>query len=353
MKLYLLLSLIAIGISLFFILRKEKFLLDLGFGKIITEKEKIQRIMKTSLAPIQSSLYYNDPNIKLPSFLMYKPQLLSKNMDQGICGSCWAFASCNVLSDRASIFTNGIFRKRLSVQQIISCIKDGCQGGNPEEVFNWFLNNKLYTEEKYRYLQENSTDITSRCDSFKRKENDNDEFNILKGSINSLTEFIPEARPNPEILNKNIRNMKLELFLNGPFFATITIYEDFVNFSGANVYKYDHKSESQGGHAIEVVGYCDKNIDIRHGFQGYDEGYWICRNSWAKDWPRKTNDKGYFAIVMGRNECGIESRCCKADLDIITTEKPDRDAFTYSNIDEFYKHVPEECSLNTDPGAYE
>ena len=130
-------------------------------------------------------------------------------------------------------------------------------------------------------------------------------------------------------------------------------HEDFINFNGTSVYKYDHKSESQGGHAIEVIGYCDKNIDIRHDFQGFDEGYWICRNSWSRDWPRKTNDKGYFAIVMGRNECGIESRCCKADLDIITSEKPNRDAFTYSDINEFYKHVPESCSLNTDENPYD
>ena len=353
MKLCVLLILICIGISLFFILRKENYFLDLGFGKLITEKEYIQRIMKTSLEPIKSSLYMNDLTIKLPSFLMYKPQLLSKNMDQGICGSCWAFASSNVLADRASIFTRGVFKKRLSVQQIISCIKDGCQGGKPEDVYNWFLDNKLYTEEKYRYMQENSTDIDTTCSHFKKPTVDSQEFNILKGSIHSLTEFIPENQPDRNILDKNIKNMKLELFLNGPFFAVINTYEDFVNFSGTSVYKYDHKTESQGGHAIEVIGYCDKNIDIRHDFQGYDEGYWICRNSWSKDWPRKTNDKGFFAIVMGRNECGIESRCGKADLDILTSEKPDRDSFTYSDINEFYKHVPETCSLNTDDNPYD
>jgi hypothetical protein len=50
---------------------------------------------------------------------------------------------------------------------------------------------------------------------------------------------------------------------------------------------------------------------------------------------------------MGRNECGIESRCCKADLAIITQERPNRATFAYSNIDEFYKDVPPDCSFNT------
>lgn len=347
MKLYHLIILIAVGVSLFFILRKENFLLNLGFGKIITNDYLIERITKTSLDPIQYSLYLHDSNIQLPSFLIYKPQLLSKNMDQGVCGSCWAFAPCNVLSDRASIFTNGVFKKRLSVQQVISCLKNGCQGGSPEKVFKWFLDNKLYTEEKYRYIQENSTDIRTSCNYFKPQE---EEFNILKGSINSLTQFIPESQPDRNILDQNIKNMKLELLLNGPFFATITIYEDFVNFDGTKVYKYDHKSQHQGGHAVEVIGYCEKNIDTRQGFKS---AYWICRNSWSKDWPRRTNDKGYFAIVMGSNECGIESRCCKADLDIITEENPDRVSFTYSDFNDFYKDVPQSCSFNTDENPYE
>jgi len=335
---------IIVAFILILLWKKEKFLLNLGFQKIILEKERINRISRTSLFPIKSKLYYNDPNIKLPSFHLYKPSLLSENLDQGVCGSCWAFATCNVLSDRASIFTNSIFKKRLSVQQIISCLKDGCNGGNPEDVFNWFVNHELYTEDQYNYLQEYSTDISTKCDKFTSPE---DSFNILQDSISSITEFIPETGYDQNILNNNIRNMKAELFLNGPFYATISIYEDFINLSGHEVYYYDHKSKSQGGHAIEVIGYCDKNIDIRHEFNGFNEGYWICRNSWSKDWPRKTNDKGYFAIVMGRNECGIESRCCRADLNIITSESPDRDRLVYNDINEFYSDVPKECSINT------
>jgi C1A family cysteine protease len=345
MKLYLIIILVLFVFSLFFVFRKENLLLDLGLGKVISEQVPIERIMKTSLEPVRAQLHYNDLNIKLPSFFLYKPSLLSKLEDQGICGSCWAFATCNVLSDRASIFTNGVFRKKMSVQQVISCLGEGCNGGNPEEVFNWFVEHKLYTAEKYKYLQERNQEIDSSCDMFSSTESQS--FNILKNSINALTEFIPEKKPDINILTKNIRNMKLELYLNGPFYATINVYEDFVNLVGDVVYKYNHIGGSQGGHAIEIIGFCYKNIDIRHGFEGYEEGYWICRNSWSKDWPRKTNDKGLFAIVMGRNECGIESRCCKADLDIITSERPNRNTFAYSDINEFYKHLPEDCFLNT------
>ena len=344
MKLITILIIIFVCFSLFFIWKREYFILDLGLNKLINNRVQIDRIMKTSLFPIKSSLYYNDPNIKLPSFFFYKPTFLSKNVDQGVCGSCWAFATCNVLTDRASIFTNGIFRKILSVQQVISCVNFGCDGGDPEEAFKWIVNNKIHTESKYDYLQEHTSDISTTCDYFKP---DNESFNILPDSIHAITEFTPEGNHDENILKKNINNMKAELYLNGPFYATITVYEDFINFTGNEVYKYDHKGTSQGGHAIEIVGYSEKNTDTRHSFQGYDEGYWICRNSWSKDWPRQTNDKGYFAIVMGRNECGIESRCCKADLNIITQERPNRNISAYSDINEFYKDIPPDCSLNT------
>lgn len=346
MKFYIILIIILLFSSLFFILKRESFFLNVGLNKVLINEVPIDRIMKTSLFPIKSDIYYNDASIQVPPFFFYKPTFLSENSDQGVCGSCWAFATCNVLTDRASVFTNGIFRKKLSVQQVISCLKEGCDGGNPEDVFEWLVNNKIYTDKQYSYFQEHQTDISTNCGYFKAKDDD-ESFNVLKDSINAITQFIPEGKPDREILNQNIRNMKLELFLNGPFYATINIYEDFLNFSGTEVYKYDHKGTSQGGHAIEVVGYCEKNIDTRHSFRGFDEGYWICRNSWSKDWPRLNNDKGYFAIVMGRNECGIESRCCKADLNIITQERPNRDISAYTDIQEFYKDLPPEASLNT------
>ena len=348
MKFYLIILLVVIlYFSFIFILRRETFFIKIGLSKLLVNETPIDRIMKTSLFPVKSPVYYNDPTIRIPSFFFYKPTFLSINSDQGVCGSCWAFATCNVLTDRASIFTNGIFRKKLSVQQVISCLKDGCDGGNPEDVFEWLVNNKIYTEDQYGYFQDETNDISTECSYFKPPPNKPESFNVLQDSIHAITQFTPEGKHDEEILKNNIRNMKLELILNGPFYATINSYEDFVIFPGTEVYRYDHKGESQGGHAIEIVGYCEKNVDTRHGFGGFDEGYWICRNSWSKDWPRETKDKGYFAIVMGTNECGIESRCCRADLNIITQERPNRNISAYTDIKEFYNDLPPECSLNT------
>lgn len=48
-----------------------------------------------------------------------------------------------------------------------------------------------------------------------------------------------------------------------------------------------------GGHAVKLIGW------------GTDAGtpYWLIANSWNSDW----GENGFFRIIRGVNECGIES----------------------------------------------
>lgn len=48
-----------------------------------------------------------------------------------------------------------------------------------------------------------------------------------------------------------------------------------------------------GGHAIKIIGWGTEN----------GSPYWLVANSWNTDW----GDKGYFKILRGNDECGIES----------------------------------------------
>jgi cathepsin B len=70
------------------------------------------------------------------------------------------------------------------------------------------------------------------------------------------------------------------------------VYEDFINWSGKGVYKWDGKSEKYGGHAVVIVGWGETET----------EKYWIVRNSWGNSW----GDEGYFKILRGENHCEIE-----------------------------------------------
>ncbi|KIH62431.1 papain family cysteine protease [Ancylostoma duodenale] len=93
-------------------------------------------------------------------------------------------------------------------------------------------------------------------------------------------------------LPKNERSIRQEIYKNGPVVAAFKVYQDF------NWYKkgiYVHKWGGQtGAHAVKVVGWGREN----------ETDYWLIANSWNIDW----GEGGYFRIVRGTNECGIEEQ---------------------------------------------
>lgn len=56
---------------------------------------------------------------------------------------------------------------------------------------------------------------------------------------------------------------------------------------------YHHTSGGLiGGHAVKILGWGVEN----------DTPYWLVANSWNPDWGQN----GFFKILRGKNECGIE-----------------------------------------------
>ena len=62
------------------------------------------------------------------------------------------------------------------------------------------------------------------------------------------------------------------------------VYEDFMSYK-SGVY-YHATGGLKGGHAIKILGWGTEN----------DIDYWLCANSWGKDWGMK----GYFKIELGQ-----------------------------------------------------
>lgn len=300
---------------------------------------------RTSLKPFKLPLKSN-PQLKRPRFLLYKRSQLTPIGNQGLCGSCWAFAITSTIADRIMIKTRGNFRKALSVQNLLSCInRQGCDGGTLDDTCSWIAGNQfpLLLESQYPYTMLNGGEITTPCpldflglDKINKSEefDKNTAFFIKQDSVRSLTDYISEGlyyqknyegtlteleKSDIEKCKKNVENMKQELFQNGPFFCAMSVYEDLYKYNGIGIYSYT-SGKSVGGHAIEIVGYCEEGVDDR---EGYKDGYWICRNSWGRNWPQhKQFGIGYFIVKMGVNECGIESRCGVADPDIKETGEP-------------------------------
>jgi len=77
---------------------------------------------------------------------------------------------------------------------------------------------------------------------------------------------------------------------NGPVEAAFTVYADFLPYQ-SGVYQHVTGDEL-GGHAIKILGW---------GVES-NTPYWLVANSWNTEWGAK----GYFKILRGSDECGIE-----------------------------------------------
>jgi cathepsin B len=82
-------------------------------------------------------------------------------LNQGSCGSCWAFGTSEFASDRLCIASNGAVDVVLSPQFLVDCDNDvypesgetgGCAGAMTQVVVDWISNNYLVPDSCYPYF---------------------------------------------------------------------------------------------------------------------------------------------------------------------------------------------------------
>ena len=95
----------------------------------------------------------------------------------------------------------------------------------------------------------------------------------------------------------------------GPVETAFTVYEDFEDYEGG---VYEHQVDtSVGGHAVRIVGW---GTDADSG-----KDYWKGANSWNPYW----GENGYFRIIRGTNEGGMEMQCTASSADSVWSKASD------------------------------
>eukprot|EP00163_Fabomonas_tropica_P000630 TRINITY_DN103_c0_g1_i6.p1 TRINITY_DN103_c0_g1~~TRINITY_DN103_c0_g1_i6.p1 ORF type:complete len:335 (+),score=96.73 TRINITY_DN103_c0_g1_i6:120-1124(+) len=207
--------------------------------------------------------------------------------DQSACGSCWAFSSVESMSDRLCI--HGVAQNvSLSSAEMAFCCAScgqGCDGGYPIAAWQYWVDNGLGP---------------TTCDPYP--------FPSCDHHIpNSPNPCPPSIYPNPPCkdqkctdryygatayqVSSDVASIQKEVMTNGPVVATYTVYQDFLSYK-SGVYKHE-SGPAVGGHAVKIVGWGELN----------GTPYWKIANSWNPDWGLN----GYFLILRGQDECGIES----------------------------------------------
>ncbi|KAH7822153.1 putative cathepsin B5 cysteine protease [Monocercomonoides exilis] len=199
------------------------------------------------------------------------PNAIHPIRDQKKCGSCWAFAGTEVLSDRFAVMDHPV--GVLSPQDLVSCdmLDHGCNGGSPLLEWTWMALRGVTTDECIPYVSGNGT--VPRCP---RKCSDGSV--IVRHKAKTFS-FLPSLF------------IQSDLMRHGPQEFCFMVYEDFMSYKKG---VYQHQTgELLGGHAVKSVGW---------GVEGGVK-YWLLANSWGSDW----GEKGFFKILRGKNECSIES----------------------------------------------
>lgn len=202
------------------------------------------------------------------------PECIHPVRDQGHCGSCWAHAASEVVSDRFCIHSEGKVNVTFSPQQLVDCdrLEMGCSGGFLTTPFLYYAVLGATTDECY-----------GEYNSGKTGQRDQSCF---------LTKWAcPAYRTNLFSIRwlMNPQAIKEEIYQNGPVNTGFMVYDDFMNYK-SGIYKQSSNT-LLGGHAVKIVGW---------GKEG-DVEYWIVQNSWTSKW----GEDGFFKIQMG--ECGIDT----------------------------------------------
>nr|CAX71001.1 hypotherical protein [Schistosoma japonicum] len=213
--------------------------------------------------------------------------------NQKTCGSCYAFASTAAIEARIRLASRFRLQPILSPQDIIDCspYSEGCDGGFPYLVAGKHGEDFGFVEEKcnpYTGVKSGTCNRLLGCTRYYTTD-----YHYIGGYYGATNEGL----------------MKLELVKNGPFPVGFEVYGDFLPYK-FGVYSHTDFINNPPpfnpfeltNHAVLLVGY---GIDNSSNFP-----FWKIKNSWGQYW----GGEGYFRILRGFDECGVESIAIKFDV---------------------------------------
>jgi cathepsin B len=242
--------------------------------------------------------------------------LITPVMDQGSCGSCWAFGTTSVLSSRYKI-KRGTSKLKANdyaspyhlaacmkcPRQVNTLCKSVCTGNYVDDVFNYIKSVGCYS----------INDISANSGDGRQyicfKPGRGKTLNVLKaGSVFRVNPYSPNELSNSDKLLSNTRTIMNEIATNGPVTATIRIFDPMASGQRhQNFYLYSSgvyganwsgdPRDVDGYHLIEVIGFGSELVN------GVQTDYWIIKNSWGTSWGMS----GYCKFLRGRNRAIIES----------------------------------------------
>jgi len=235
--------------------------------------------------------------------------VISRVRDQSSCGSCWAFGSTEAFEDSRCIATGDDVT--FSTADTAGCcsglfcgMSQGCNGGQPSSALSWMTKTGVVTGGDYFDIGQNNSGCKpyefAPCahhvpPSSRYPACPSEEYSIsCKKSCSESTygkSYSADKTKGTKAFSLSSEaGMQTAIMTTGPLAVAFSVYSDFPTYKSG---VYQHVSgDYLGGHAVEAVGWGVEN----------GQKYWLIKNSWNDQWGAG----GFFKILRGSNECGIE-----------------------------------------------
>ena len=238
---------------------------DMSYEELATKY--LGEVAESSEDFLRDTEYVSDPNFAAPVSVDWR-KYVPKVLNQGSCGSCWAFATAGTAEAQYNKAKGK--SDTFSPQQVLDCYPEAgsCNGGTHINGSKFYLQSGAALLANYPYKA-----VPSSCK--------NSEAGTLTIKASNRVAF-----------EDGSYSQWLEAVAKGPVSMTIKVNNSLFGYKSGD---YDISDcVSSGLHAVSIVG--------------YDETAWIVRNSWGGDW----GSQGYFRVAKktsGSGVCNMYWRC--------------------------------------------
>ncbi|XP_056428559.1 uncharacterized protein LOC130368636 [Hyla sarda] len=248
------------------------------FADITPEEVKRRSCLKTNGAEASAPSLSYGLRDGLPDHVDWREsKCVTEAKNQGMCGSCWAFATVGVVESRLCIKNHKLIA--LSEQQLVDCdnVDEACCGGLPIYALKYITENGVMKAEDYEY------ETRQKECAFKED----------KAMTLNLTKYynLPDE-------NSMVSSVALE----GPVAVGFAVDMDFMHYSRGI---FDGDCAENANHAIIAMGY-----GIEKDEDGEEQPYWIIKNSWGEEW----GENGFAKVQRDVNMCSISSFAASFDF---------------------------------------
>ncbi|KAE9335763.1 hypothetical protein PF008_g13335 [Phytophthora fragariae] len=265
-------------------------------------------VQVTELSALPSQLDWCARGLCTPSWNQHIPQY---------CGSCFAHGALSAAQDRIKMLHRAQGRVgpdvQLGRQTFLNCgpahgLSDGCGGGEPTDVFEFMHHYGLPDETCVPY---SATDYRKYADTNGTCPPEGYCMNCITTPDHPQG---PHCFPVKTVVRYRAKeygrvageHAMMKELLNGPITCGIACSDEFTFNYSAGVF-HDKTGFLDIDHDVEIVGW---------GEEADGTKFWNVRNSWGTYWGMK----GFFKIVRGVNNLGIESDCHWVNPDISDEE---------------------------------